>query len=120
MRRLRFIPRKDFQKDLKELARIDKAIIDDVMADIDLLCENHQLPAEFMDHALTGRLEGYRDFHVRTPEKGKSPVESNDVVVIYRIVENKLIVVGLRVGSHSKLFNGLNSSVKYKNNRLKN
>ena len=56
MKRLRFIPKKDFQKDLKELSRIDKTIIDDVMADIDLLCENHQLSAEFMDHALTGRL----------------------------------------------------------------
>lgn len=84
------------------------------MADIDLLCENHQLPAEFSDHALTGRLEGYRDFHVRTPEKGKLPAESNDVVVIYRIVENELIVIGLRVGSHSKLVGGLNSSIKYK------
>lgn len=114
MKRLRFIPRKDFQKDLKELARIDKTIIDDVMADIDLLCENQQLPAEFMDHALTGRLEGYRDFHVRTPEKGKSPVESNDVVVIYRIAKNELIVIGLRVGNHSKLVGGLNSSIKYK------
>ena len=114
MKRLRFIPRKDFQKDLKELAHIDKAIIDDVMADIDLLCENHQLPAEFSDHALTGRLGGYRDFHVRTPEKGKLPAESNDVVVIYRIVENELIVIGLRVDSHSKLFGGLNSSTKYK------
>ncbi|AIS09591.1 hypothetical protein LACWKB8_1333 [Lactobacillus sp. wkB8] len=58
MKRLRFIPRKDFQKDLKELAHIDKTIIDDVMTDIDLLCENYQLPAEFSDHALTGRLEG--------------------------------------------------------------
>lgn len=114
MKRLRFIPRKDFQKDLKELAHIDKTIIDDVMADIDLLCENHQLSAEFSDHALTGRLEGYRDFHVRTPEKGKLPAESNDVVVIYRIVENELIVIGLRVGSHSKVFGGLNSSIKYK------
>ena len=114
MKRIRFIPRKDFQKDLKELAHIDKTIIDDVMADIDLLCENHQLPAEFIDHALTGRLGGYRDFHVRTPEKGKLPAESNDVVVIYRIVENELIVIGLRVDSHSKLFGGLNSSTKYK------
>lgn len=114
MKRLRFIPRKDFQKDLKELAHIDKTIIDDVMADIDLLCENHQLPAEFIDHALTGRLGGYRDFHVRTPEKGKLPAESNDVVVIYRIAKNELIVIGLRVDSHSKLFGGLNSSTKYK------
>lgn len=86
------------------------------MAAIEILREDHQLPDEFDDHPLSRQLEGYRDFHVRDTPKGNLPSESNDVVVVYRIDENKLTIVAINIGSHSTLFGGNKSSKKYRKN----
>ena len=50
MKKLRFKPRATFNADLKRLASLDKSIIDEVRAAIDLLLEQQQLPSEFEDH----------------------------------------------------------------------
>lgn len=52
MKKLRFKPRATFNADLKRLASLDKSIIDEVRAAIDLLLEQQQLPPEFEDHEL--------------------------------------------------------------------
>ena len=69
MKKLRFKPRATFNADLKRLASLDKSIIDEVRAAIDLLLEQQQLPPEFEDHELNRRMSGYNNFLTRYPEK---------------------------------------------------
>lgn len=104
MVRLQFRPRATFNADLKRLGRIDPAIIDDVRSAIDELLENGSLSGEYGDHPLKRRLSGYREFHVRDTPHGKQPSDNNDVLVIWYIERHELVAVGVRVGSHDRLF----------------
>lgn len=103
-RKLRFKPRKTFNADLKHLATIDHQIVDEVRAAIEVLLTGHALPAEFGDHQLQRRLADYHEFHLRDTPKGQQPNERNDIVVIYAVDEDDLILIGIRIGTHDKLF----------------
>ncbi|ETY75571.1 toxin of toxin-antitoxin stability system [Lactiplantibacillus fabifermentans T30PCM01] len=104
MTKLRFKPRATFNLDLKRLGILDPTIIDEVRAAIDFLIENQHLSSEFNDHELERYYAGYREFHLRDTLKGKQPSDINDVLVIYMIDEDDLTLIGIRVGSHKRLF----------------
>jgi mRNA interferase YafQ len=112
MKKLKFKPRTTFNTDLKRLAGLDRTIISEVRAAVDLLLETGELPTEFADHELSRRLAGYHEFHLRDTPQGKQPNDVNDVLVVYTIDEDELILIGVRVGSHDRLFPDQNSSVK--------
>ena len=69
----------------KSRAKIERAI--------DLLCARTPLPPAFRDHPLKGKYAGYRDCHVEP-----------DLILIYRVVESRLELVCLRLGTHADLF----------------
>ncbi|MCL2451657.1 type II toxin-antitoxin system YafQ family toxin [Candidatus Saccharibacteria bacterium] len=60
---------------------------------VDLLRRGKKLPAKNHDHALTGEWAGFRDCHIEP-----------DWVLIYCIVEEKLILELIQTGTHSDLF----------------
>ena len=60
---------------------------------IDLLCTRAPLPAALRDHALKGKWAGLRDCHVEP-----------DLVLVYRIVRDRLELVCVHLGSHADLF----------------
>ena len=64
-----------------------------IEAAIELLCAQKPLPPAFRDHALKGKWSGYRDCHVEP-----------DLVLVYRIVNDQLLLVCVRIGSHADLF----------------
>lgn len=113
MKKLKFRPRATFNADLKRLGRLDPKIIDEVRAAIDEILETETLPEEYGDHQLKRRLADYREFHVRDTPSGAQPNDTNDVLVIWYRERNKLVAVGVRVGSHDRLFPDQNSSRKY-------
>ncbi|GMA08682.1 hypothetical protein GCM10025886_18330 [Tetragenococcus halophilus subsp. flandriensis] len=113
MKKLKFKPRSTFNADLKRLASIDRTIIAEVREAVDLLLETGKLPEEFGDHELSRRMAGYYEFHLRDTPQGKQPNDTNDVLVVYTIDENELILIGIRVGSHDRLFPDQNSSAGY-------
>lgn len=116
MKKLRFKPRATFNADLKRLASLDKTIIDEVRAAIELLLEQQQLPAEFADHELQRRMTGYHEFHLRDTPKHKTPNDINDVLVVYTIDQDELVLIGIRVGSHDRLFPDQNQAKGYRKN----
>lgn len=103
MARLQFRPRATFNADLK--------------LSIQLLLMMYEqrliLPDEYDYHPLKRRLAGYREFHVRDTPHGKHPNDINYVLVIWYVERNELIAVGVRVGSHDRLFPNQNSLKKY-------
>jgi mRNA interferase YafQ len=59
------------------------------------LAEGGSLPEKHKDHALTGDWAGHRECHVQP-----------DWLLIYRIFNDRLILVLSRTGTHSDLFGG--------------
>jgi len=108
MKKLKFKPRDTFNIDLKKLASLDRTIISEIRSAIDILLEDQELPEEFKDHELKRRMTGYREFHVRDAPSGKAPTDVNDILVIYTIDKDELILIAIRAGSHSRLFPGSN------------
>lgn len=87
---------KDFEKSYKNIKRSGKltnTIQKDLNTVIDLLIENKTLPAKFKDHQLKGKLKDYRECHIKA-----------DLLLIYKIIENELILVLVDIGSHSYVF----------------
>jgi len=81
---------KTFDKDFKKLKFSDEHYTKFIIY-ISKLAQKETLPPEAKDHLLKGNYQGFREFHI-----------SGDLLVIYKIVENDLILV--RIGSHSELF----------------
>lgn len=62
---------------------------------ITLLCQEEQLPASYRDHALVNsrNYKNVRECHIQP-----------DWLLVYRIVQNRLVLQLLRTGTHSDLF----------------
>ena len=84
--------KKQFARDLKLAVRRGKSL-EKITTVINLLCSQQPLPPALRDHALSGDYAGYRDCHVEP-----------DLILIYRIVQNELQLICVRLGSHSDLF----------------
>lgn len=89
---LKIIPTKQFKKDLKLLKNYkdDLKILNNI---ISVLQRERSLHGLFNDHPLRGNYKDYRECHIRP-----------DLLLIYRIENDKLILILKRVGSHSELF----------------
>lgn len=62
---------------------------------IDTLRAGQPLGAKYRDHALTGEYAGYRECHIQP-----------NWLLVYKIVEDRLILVLARTGTHSDVFKG--------------
>ncbi|MFA6340794.1 MAG: type II toxin-antitoxin system YafQ family toxin [Candidatus Paceibacterota bacterium] len=60
---------------------------------IDLISQGNYLPESYRDHALKGEYSGYRECHIK-----------GDILLIYKIEDNNLILLLVDIGSHSELF----------------
>ncbi len=86
-------PTKQYEKSFKKLKHSGKFDDKELNKVIDTLCKSVKLNPEYQDHNLHGEYEGYRECHIR-----------GDILLIYRIEEQKLILVLFNIGSHSELF----------------
>ena len=81
-----------FQKDLKRIKKrgYDISLITDV---IKILAKGETLPEKYRDHTLIGEYSGCRECHIQP-----------DLLLIYEIDGDVLILYLTRTGSHSDLF----------------
>ena len=81
-----------FKKTVK-LARkrgLDLTLLDEVVA---LLAKGEQLPPKYRDHPLHGKLSALRECHIK-----------GDWLLVYRIIEDKLVLSLHSTGTHADLF----------------
>ncbi|MFN1141450.1 MULTISPECIES: type II toxin-antitoxin system YafQ family toxin [Serratia] len=71
--------------------RHDMSIIQTVSA---LLVARQVIPAQYLDHALTGEWSDNREMHL-----------GGDFLLIYKIYEEKNLVMLVALGTHAELFN---------------
>lgn len=81
-----------FKKDLK-LSKKQNKDIDKLFAVVDILANGEALDAKFKDHNLAGAYKGCRECHIEP-----------DWLLIYEIVDDVLVLLLSRLGSHSDLF----------------
>lgn len=86
-------PTRQYKKSYKRISRSGKYIITEIEAVIDMLASGMKIPPQYHDHALTGDLEGYRECHIKS-----------DLLLIYTIKQNNLVLILINIGSHSELF----------------
>ena len=81
-----------FRRDFKRMVKrgYDVRLLEPV---IELLASGQQLPPEYRDHGLRGRYSGCRECHI-TP----------DWLLVYEIVGSGLVLMLMRTGTHSDLF----------------
>ena len=81
-----------FKQSLKKLRKggINLKPINDV---INILSKGEILPAKYKNHPLRGNLKGYYDCHVLP-----------DLVLIYKIEKERLVLILLDIDTHSNLF----------------
>ncbi len=84
-----FLPSR-FKKDAKKLSAKLK---EETQALINKIASGEPLEEKFQDHQLSSKLKEYRDCHVRS-----------DLVLIYKIEEEVLLLSAFRIGSHSEVF----------------
>jgi mRNA interferase YafQ len=80
-----------------DLVRVRKNLGRDAVLEkiesLDILAEDWQLPEGYQDHQLSEYYANEREYHVR-----------DDLLVIYHINNNELVLVAVRTGSHEELF----------------
>ncbi len=79
--------RKDLKKAKKRGLNID--LLEEV---VNILQDGKELPEKNRDHELTGNWKGHRECHIQP-----------DWLLIYRILEDTLILSLVRTGTHSDL-----------------
>lgn len=80
-----------FKKDFKKITKLHIADLVEVGYVIKQLQLGETLPEKYVDHALSGNWQGYRDCHVKP-----------DLVLIYKADSESLKLA--RIGKHSELF----------------
>ena len=81
-----------FKKDIKLLKKQGKNI-EKLYEIINILACGEELDVKYRDHNLIGNYKGYRECHIEP-----------DWLLIYKVMENILILTLSRTGSHSELF----------------
>lgn len=81
-----------FKKDLK-LAKKQNRNTDQLFEIIEKLANGEPLEAKHRDHDLTGNYKGCRECHVEP-----------DWLLVYEIIDDVLVLMLYRLGSHSELF----------------
>lgn len=81
-----------FKKDLKKAVKQGKDI-DALEKVVDTLRERKELDPKYRNHNLTGTYRGLKECHI-----------GPDWLLVYKIEEDKLLLILSRLGSHSELF----------------
>lgn len=82
-----------YERSLKKLNHSGKFNILELNTVIRILASGKKLDSLYQDHGLQGEYEGYRECHIR-----------GDVLLIYKIEDDRLILILANIGSHSELF----------------
>ena len=86
-------PSKQYRKSLKRVLAGGRIKIGEIDSVIDLISQNNNLPISYHDHPLSGEWIGHRECHIKP-----------DLLLIYKIEKNILILFLADIGSHSELF----------------
>ena len=80
------------KRDVKRMKRRGKDI-DKLIAVLDMLARQEQLPERNRDHALTGSFSDFRECHIEP-----------DWLLMYQVIDDLLVLSAIATGTHADLF----------------
>lgn len=83
---------KQFKKELKH-CRHDQVVMIELEKVLNILASGKALPTKYTNHRLIGGFNNFFECHLKP-----------DILLIYEIKKAEVIIILLRIGSHSKLF----------------
>ena len=81
-----------FRKSLKRILKSGRFDRDEIQNVVEKIA-NEKLDSKYEDHQLSGDMKDLRECHIRS-----------DLLLIYKIEGNNLVLVLVNIGSHSDLF----------------
>ena len=86
---------KSFDKSFRRIKRsgLKESVSNEIGFVIDVIASGRILAERYHDHNLTGEYAGYCECHIKP-----------DLLLIYKIEKDNLILVLVDIGSHSQLF----------------
>ncbi|MFA6608501.1 MAG: type II toxin-antitoxin system YafQ family toxin [Candidatus Paceibacterota bacterium] len=86
---------KKFEKGLEKLKKkgLKQKHVDGLYLVIGILSKGGKLGLEYHDHKLRGEYEGFRECHIQ-----------GDLLLVYQIIKDELVLVLIDIGTHSYLF----------------
>lgn len=90
--KLEIRPSNQFKKDVK-LAKRRGLDLNLLIETINKLANREKLEDKYKDHQLTGYYSGFRECHIQP-----------DWLLIYKVIDDELVLVVFRTGTHSDLF----------------
>lgn len=82
-----------YKKSLRKIERSGRYHISDIEKVVKIIASGKRLDARYKDHSLTGDMSEHRECHIKI-----------DLLLIYRVYNNELILALINIGSHSDLF----------------
>lgn len=80
----------EFKKDAKKLSKNDLNLVGEIL---DRLASGEKLEPKYKDHPLVGNFNGCRECHIKP-----------DLLLVYKKVDEILVINALRISNHSKIF----------------
>ena len=84
---------KEYKKSLQKYLKVKKFSISKLESVIIKLQNRIPLDEQYKDHQMKGKLSYQRECHIYP-----------DILLVYQIIEDKLILILVNLGSHSELF----------------
>ena len=84
-----------FNKLYKKIRKSGRFFREDIENVVAILKQSKTLEYKYQDHALQGKFEGFRECHIKP-----------DLLLIYKIEREILVLLLINIGSHSELFGG--------------
>jgi len=84
---------KKFRKSIKKLIRSGDFDLKETEKVMQKLIDGQKLESKHRDHFLTGEYEGCKECHIK-----------NDLLLIYEIDKEKMMITFINIGSHQELF----------------
>jgi mRNA interferase YafQ len=84
-----------FEKSFRKIRNsgVKRTVLKDLSFIVDLLASGKNLPIQYKNHKLGGELSDCQECHVK-----------GDLLLIYKVEKENLILILVDIGSHSQLF----------------
>jgi len=82
-----------YKKSLRKIEKSGRCRISDIEKVVNVIASGKKFGAKHQDHSLAGDMSEYRECHIK-----------NDLLLVYYLSSDKLILVLVDIGSHSDLF----------------
>ncbi|MFH1564374.1 MAG: type II toxin-antitoxin system mRNA interferase toxin, RelE/StbE family [bacterium] len=89
----RIILSKQYKRAVKKIIKSGNCNIFEIQKVINIIASGGKLDTKYRDHALKGNMSQYRECHIQ-----------GDLLLIYCLNNNELILLLINIGNHSELF----------------